>query len=157
MKWSNDLNLMSLQSTGVLRPISLEDEIRWFEDFPKHAGKAYSYNVRLTEDDTLIGFVLYYRYDPRNRVASIGVAIAEPDYREKGYGTEAMRLMIEYGFNELNLNRIELTVSSFNARAIHVYEKVGFKEEGLLRQSYFGDGMYHDVTVMSLLREEWEA
>ncbi|MCI0709573.1 MAG: GNAT family N-acetyltransferase [Chloroflexi bacterium] len=99
--------------------------------------------------------VCHYGYDARNRAASIGIGIAEPAYREKGYGTEAMRLMLDYGFNELNLNRVELTVSSFNPRAIHVYKKVGFKEEGILRQCDYNDGQYYDVLVMSLLREEW--
>jgi RimJ/RimL family protein N-acetyltransferase len=155
LKWSNDLDFMALQSTGVLRPVSIEDEIRWFEDMPKHVGNVFNYNVRTKQDNILIGFTLFYRYDPRNRSASIGIGIAEPNYRDKGYGTEAMRLMVEYGFNELNLNRVGLTVSGFNARAIHVYQKLGFKEEGILRQSYFGDGKYHDIWVMGLLRDEW--
>jgi RimJ/RimL family protein N-acetyltransferase len=146
---------MVLQTTGPLRPQSLEDEIRWFENLPKYAGKVFNFNIRTTDDDTLIGYVVYYGYDPRNRAASIGIGIAEPAYREKGYGTEAMRLMLDYGFDELNLNRVELTVSSFNSRAIHVYKKVGFKEEGVLRQCDYNDGRYYDVLVMSLLREEW--
>ncbi|MCI0709789.1 MAG: hypothetical protein L0154_06455 [Chloroflexi bacterium] len=59
VKWTNDLDFMVLQTTGPLRPQSMEDEIRWFENLPKYAGKVFNYNIRTTEDDTLIGFVVY--------------------------------------------------------------------------------------------------
>jgi RimJ/RimL family protein N-acetyltransferase len=157
LKWTNDLNFMVLQSSAILRPRSMEDEIGWFESLAKSAGKVFTFNVRTKEDDTLIGYVTYYGHDSRNRAASLGIAIAESAYRNKGYGTEAMQLTLDYGFNELNLNRVELNVASFNPRAIHVYKKIGFIEEGVLRQTDFVDGIYHDSIVMSLLREKWEA
>ena len=64
--------------------------------------------------------------------------------------------MVDYAFGTLNLNRVELRVFSFNKRAIGVYERVGFVRDGVLRQSQYHDGTYHDDIVMSILREEWE-
>jgi RimJ/RimL family protein N-acetyltransferase len=67
-----------------------------------------------------------------------------------------MRLLLRHGFETLNLNRIFLRVYSHNPRAIHVYQKVGFVEEGILRQAHFHNGDYKDVHIMSVLRSEWQ-
>jgi RimJ/RimL family protein N-acetyltransferase len=66
-----------------------------------------------------------------------------------------MRLMVNYGFKELNLHRIELDVFAFNTRAIRVYENIGFKREGLLRDTLFYDGEFHDTVLMSILEDDW--
>ncbi|MGV9141846.1 MAG: GNAT family N-acetyltransferase, partial [Promethearchaeota archaeon] len=73
-----------------------------------------------------------------------------------GFGTEASKLLVDYGFNTLNLHRIELDVFEFNKRAIKAYKKVGFIEEGRKRKSHFENGAYHDRIMMSILREEWK-
>ena len=67
-----------------------------------------------------------------------------------------MKLLLEYGFNTLNLNRIDLKVNDFNSRAIKCYQKIGFIEEGRMRQSCFRNGKYHDQIIMSVLRSEWK-
>ena len=95
--------------------------------------------------------------DRDNNCANIRIAIFSPDDYGGGYGTEAMRMMVDYGFRELKLHRISLGVFAFNPRAIRVYEKVGFKREGILRDILFYDGEYHDEIVMSILEQEWAA
>src|SRR5206468_7752591 len=75
----------------------------------------------------------------------------------KGYGTEATRLMVQYAFDTLNLNRVWLHVLEYNERGIRCYEKVGFKKEGLLRQEHFRDGRYWDTHLVAILRDEWLA
>ena len=67
-----------------------------------------------------------------------------------------MKILIEYGFNTLNLNRLDLKVNDFNLRAIKCYQKLGFIEEGRMRQSCFRNGEYHDQLIMSILRSEWK-
>lgn len=67
-----------------------------------------------------------------------------------------MRVLVRFIFNEMNMNKIKLHVFSFNERAKRVYEKIGFKVEGILRQELFREGRYHDVIVMGLLKSEWE-
>src|SRR5262249_23759045 len=77
-------------------------------------------------------------------------------YWNRGYGTEALRLLLRHGFHTLNLNRVALRVYGNNARAIHAYEKAGFAHEGQLRQAIYKEGAYRDVLLMSVLREEWK-
>jgi RimJ/RimL family protein N-acetyltransferase len=81
--------------------------------------------------------------------------IGDEKNRSKGYGTEAIRLGIKYGFEVLNLNNIELKVYDFNERALNTYKKAGFKEYGRRRQAYYLNGKYHDVICMDILREEY--
>ena len=73
----------------------------------------------------------------------------------QGYGTEAMQLLLEHAFNTLNLNRVDLHVYDDNQRAIEMYKRVGFVEEGRLRDYHFREGKYFDTLIMSILRDEW--
>ena len=95
--------------------------------------------------------------DVRCRHAAFGITIGCKDAWGKGHGTEATRLVVGHAFQVLNLNRVWLYVYEFNPRGIRVYEKVGFRTEGRLRQDAFRDGRYWDTIVMGLLRDEWEA
>jgi len=87
--------------------------------------------------------------------ASFGISIGEKAEWSKGYGTDALRAICDFGFGQLRLERIELDVYEPNRRAQRSYEKAGFVKEGVLRHSHFSDGRFHDVLRMSLLREEW--
>ncbi len=89
--------------------------------------------------------------------AFVGIGLGERDYWGKGYGTEAMNILLGYAFRELGLRRVSLTVFEYNPRAIHSYEKVGFVHEGRLRQALNRDGRRWDILFMGILREEWEA
>ncbi len=91
-----------------------------------------------------------------NGTAEIGIFIGNQQFREKGYGTDAMKVLIDFIFNQTNINRIQLSTYSFNERAYKTYLKCGFKEEGRLRQRIFRNGKYHDEILMGgLLREEY--
>jgi len=91
-----------------------------------------------------------------NRNATFGIAIGEKAYWDKGYGTEATRLMLNYGFGTLNLHRITLWVFDFNSRGLHIYQKLGFVEEGRKRESVFRGGRYQDEILMGILESEWK-
>jgi RimJ/RimL family protein N-acetyltransferase len=103
----------------------------------------------------LIGNISLFKLQSVHRSAELGVAVADLSQASKGYGTEAVRLMLDYAFGTLNLNRVELSVHDFNRRARAAYKKLGFVEEGRKRQSYYCDGKYHDDIVMAMLRDEW--
>lgn len=105
-----------------------------------------------TLDGIHIGNCSLSTLDPANRDAQLGILIGESAYRNGGYGTDAMRLLCRLGFEQMNLERIELTVYGDNARAIRVYEKVGFQHEARRRQAHFVDGRYEDVLIMGLVR-----
>ena len=112
--------------------------------------------IVLKDDDRHIGSVGLHQIHPANPSAVFGIFIGEKDCWEKGYGTEAARLMLRHGFQALNLNRIHLRVFEFNMRAVRTYEKAGFVQEGVLRQEHYAEGSYHNVVLMGILREDWK-
>ncbi|MFS1516437.1 GNAT family N-acetyltransferase [Bacillus sp. SCS-151] len=111
--------------------------------------------IALNASDDIIGDIALQDIDTINRSASIRIAIDADQHQGKGYGSEAISLMLEYGFGLLNLHRIELEVFSFNKRALHVYEKLGFKKEGIQRDRLYYDHQYHDAILMSMLEDEY--
>ncbi len=92
-----------------------------------------------------------------DRIAEIGIVIGVKEYWGKGYGTDAMRVLMRLAFDTMNLHRLWLRVFDFNPRAIRSYEKCGFRREGLLREDKFMRGRYHDALVMAILEHEYRA
>ncbi|MDO4548118.1 MAG: GNAT family protein [Clostridia bacterium] len=101
-----------------------------------------------------LGQVNLMKIDSIARHAELGIVISREN-QSKGYGREAVEMILKYGFEQLNLNRIYLTVDSANVRAIRVYDNVGFRHEGRLRENRYIDGQYHDTLIMGILRDEW--
>lgn len=155
-KWFADPEFLRLISPNVLRPMSYEDELEWYENMRKDKER-YTFGIRTLEGDKLIGNCGLFNIDWRNRTALFGIAVGDKTYWGRGYGTDATRIMMGYGFDELNLNRVQLDVYDYNKRAIKSYEKVGFVHEGTRRQALFREGVYHDIHIMGLLREDWRA
>ena len=112
--------------------------------------------IRLLSDNRLIGFISLNSIEWNNKSGRLAVGIGEAHYRHIGLGTEAMQLIIQYAFNELNLNRIGLDVIGNNISAIRCYEKSGFVIEGTIREGVIRDGQILDRIYMGLLRSEWE-
>jgi len=150
VKWLNDLRV----SDGVGNSswiISLQAEKEWINQNVN----SYNFAIVLQESDTLIGNCGINNLHQISRHAEIGIFIGDEDNRSKGYGAEALRLLLGFCFDYLNLNNVMLKVFSFNERAINCYKKVGFKEVGRRRQSYYLRGKYYDDVYMDILREEW--
>ncbi|GAA0463677.1 GNAT family N-acetyltransferase [Alkalibacillus silvisoli] len=101
-----------------------------------------------------VGYLGLFDIDQRHRNAEFAIMF-DPDHQGKGYAAPATRLTVEYGFNQLNLNKIFLYVVKHNEKAVHLYQKVGFKIEGELKEHFFVDGSYHDTLMMGLLREDY--
>ena len=133
---------------------TVESERAWIEGSVKE--NRLNFAIVNMENDELIGNCGIMNINQKDRYAEVGIFIGEEKNRSKGYGTEALRLMLDYGFNYLNLNNIELHVMSFNERAIACYKKVGFKESGRRRESYFLNGKYYDRVSMDILAREFE-
>lgn len=106
-------------------------------------------------DDMAVGQTAFVRIDPISRAAIFYIAIYDPAYWSRGYGGEATRLMVQYGFDILNLNRIQLHVASENEHGVAAYERAGFRKEGVLRQAMYHHDRYVDFFVMAILREEY--
>ena len=109
------------------------------------------YAITIKGDPAYIGEAVLNEIDWENRSAGFRIALASQTYFGQGYGSEATRLLIDFGFYTLKLHRIGLEVYDFNPRAQHVYEKIGFVREGVLRDVLLWDGKYHDAIVMSIL------
>lgn len=155
VKWFQDLELQYLLFAQAVFPLTEKDETEWYErTITDH--HAIQFSIRTVQDDTVIGTGGFHYIENRMHFSEVGLSIGDRNYWGRGYGTEAMRLLLGYGFYELNLHRIELRVYSYNQRAIRSYEKIGFQHEVTERQSLYRDGQYHDVLVMGLLRSEWQ-
>jgi len=151
--WFNDPEVG--RTIAMYRPVSVDAEHEFLADVYKS-----EYDLVLgivpKQSDTLIGVTGLHRIDFKNRHASFGINIGRKDEWGKGYGTEATSLMVQYAFEILNLNRVWLLVYENNARGRRAYEKVGFQQEGVLRQERYHDGRYWNAFLMGILREEWK-
>ena len=151
-EWLNDFETTDyIGKSSTL--ITIEDERKHFEN-PKE--NEYIFFIVRSEDDKLIGTIGLHSVDNINRRATLGIFIGDKSGRNKGFGTEAIRLILEYGFKYLNLNNIKLDVLEFNERAQACYKKCGFKEYGRRRKSEFLNGKYYDKLHMDILENEFE-
>jgi RimJ/RimL family protein N-acetyltransferase len=167
-------------SRAVLRPMSADDAEAFFasladdestrltgthqsftfEQIQQWAASRQATDDRLDlsifdrETDEWVGELAITDWDADNHSCSFRIAIG-PNGRNRGLGSEAIRLIVDYVFEHLPINRIGLEVFAFNPRAIHVYERCGFTREGVIRSALYWDGEYHDAISMSILREEW--
>jgi RimJ/RimL family protein N-acetyltransferase len=135
-----------------------KDKIReWIEKDIEGQEGEFFFALRTVEDNHLIGFVSLFEFDWSNGDCLVGIGLGDREYWGRGYGSEAMNLILRYAFDELNLYRVSLVVFEYNLRAIRAYEKVGFKVEGRTRQRLLREGRRWDLVYMSLLRDEWRA
>ncbi|WP_166244196.1 GNAT family N-acetyltransferase [Paenibacillus turpanensis] len=142
--------------TGTQKHFNREQILRYIEGKSQDASTVLLL-IALRDSDELIGDIAIQSIDPVNRNANIRIAISSEEHQNKGYGTEALRLMLDYGFGVLHLHRIELNVFSYNERAARVYENIGFKREGVQREVLFYDHQFHDAIIMSILEDEYRA
>jgi RimJ/RimL family protein N-acetyltransferase len=126
----------------------------WFEDKLKQ-DKSVLFAIVRHDGDEPIGYFEFMEIEHVHRTAIFCMFIGDEANRNCGYGTEALRLAVGYGFDVLNLNNIELKVYSFNERAYSSYVKAGFKEYGRRRQAYYLNGEYYDMICMDILRGEY--
>jgi RimJ/RimL family protein N-acetyltransferase len=115
----------------------------------------YYFHLRPLESDQPIGFVVLFNLKWRNQTAEMAIGIGAREYRGKGYGQEALFLLLRYAFTELMLRRVSLTVMEYNLAAIKAYERAGFQREGAHRQAIHRAGGYHDLLLYGILRDEW--
>ncbi len=150
-EWLNDFEVTDYtRRSGQI--MSLEGERKYFQE---NANAEATFAIVTLNDDKLIGTVGLEEIDHMNRIATLGIFIGDKEYRNNGYGTEAIRLLLDYGFNYMNLHTIKLEVMSFNERAFNCYKKCGFKETGKIRENTFINGKYYDTITMDILENEF--
>ena len=152
MTWMNNKDV-AICFGQYNRIVSSKNELKWLYEPPSDMQR---YAIILIDSDILIGSISIHNIDHLNRNAFIRIFIGDIEQRGKGYGTEAIRLIFEYGFKTLNLYNISLTVHADNYEAIACYKKVGFRETGRMQEWVFKDGQYIDKIYMGLLVHEFE-
>lgn len=155
IKWRNDQNIWK-STGGNYFFVSSEREKKWIENAIFNDENNIRLAICLKENDEYIGNINLINIDWINRQAEISIFIGEKKEWGKGYATEATKLMIDFGFSQRNLNRIYLTVLENNKVAIHLYEKIGFKKEGILRETLFKDNKYYNLMIMSILKKVYD-
>ena len=157
VSWSRDSEYLRLLDSDPALPESAKgwkaSIIEWMEhERPNNFG----FMIRTLAGDRLIGFVGLSDIDWSNGDGIVGIGIGKREDWGKGYGTDAMRVLLRFAFAELNLHRVSLSVYAYNPPAIRSYEKAGFTVEGLMRQTVYRDGLRSDEVCMGILRQEWE-
>lgn len=157
LKWFNDTEV--IQYLNLYLPMTEMAEEKYIEELGTTRSRTDAvFVIEVLEDNSSkpIGNIGLHSISPKDHNATFGIAIGEKDYWSRGYGTEAARLLINYGFEQLNLHRISSFAVAFNERGIRLHKRVGFKEEGRQRECKFKNGKFHDEVAFGILREEWE-
>lgn len=151
-EWMNDFE--TTDYTGRSHQIvTIEAEKKYLEE---NINEEAVFAIIESKEDKLIGTLGLHNVNHFKRTATLGIFIGDKEYRGKGYGTDAIRLILDYGFNYLNLNNIKLDLMEFNERALICYKKCGFKEYGRRRKCNFINGKYYDTIEMDILSEEFK-
>lgn len=155
-QWRNNLELIKL-TQGIRFPKTLEMDKDWFENaLNDKSNRNIYFGVDEIETNEYIGIIQLNNIDYISGTASWGFMIGETKNQSKGIGTEFSSLIFNYVFNYLNLRKITSYIVGNNAVSIKLFKKMGFNEEGILRNHYFVNGEYHDVIIMSLFRKNLE-
>ncbi len=143
---------------GIKSPISRDGAERFAKEMLAEVGKTiFPFNIVRIEDGRRVGAVSLRDIDRENGSAEVAIFVGDPSLLGRGLGTDALRCVLDFGFGELRLERIQLHVFDYNTRAKRSYEKAGFQTDAVLRHARFHRGVHHDVLVMSILRDEWLA
>lgn len=154
LAYMNDPEVKRLLTPGIPFLYTLEDELKWYDGLSAMKD-TYNFAIETLEDQRYIGGCGINSVDWKNSLVVVGIFIGDKNYWGKGYGTDAMRVLIKFIFEQMNIRKIKLNVYAFNERAVKSYEKCGFVKDGTLRQEIFRDGKYHDEYIMSILRDEY--
>jgi diamine N-acetyltransferase len=151
-RWANDPEIRGI--TGETTPMSQAGADAFYEKVCASQDRVW-FVVVLKENDRPIGECGLLRMFPAWRTTDLSIIIGEKDAWGKGYGTEAVRLLLDYAFGYLNFHRVAIGVVGFNQQALRFYEKIGFKREGIQRDGYYYNHTYSDFVMMSILEEEF--
>ena len=152
-KWINDPSISDIM--GYLPVLSLENQFNWYDTL-KNDNTRYIFAICDGSSNEHIGNVGLGKINYISRHCMFNIFIANSSKRSKGFGSEATNLILQFAFNRLNMNKVYLQTSERFKEANKMYQRIGFKKDGVLREHYFSNGYYEDKIVYSLLkREQW--
>lgn len=154
-KWRNDPELIELLG-APFRYINLDVDIKWYESYMGNRGSAVRCAITEDDKDEILGLVSLVSINYMNQSAEFHIMIGDTQNQGRGIGTFAVQSMLNHAFNNMNLQRVELTVLEDNIRAKHLYEKCGFVYEGRKRKAKYKNGKFVDMLMYSILRSEFQ-
>lgn len=154
-RWFNDPEVTRFLGAIAFPNVSMADERAFIQRLRGDTSRR-NWMIAL-KDGAPIGTVLVREFNWEARSCEVGIAIGEKEHWSKGYGGEALELMQRLVFDSLNLHKLWLTCAAYNERGLRAYRRIGFVEDGRLRDDRFIEGRYHDTVVMSILDHEWRA
>lgn len=157
-RWTHDAYLARMIGLEPARPLSAAQIKKKYETIEKEQGEKHAlfyFTIRSKTDDRLIGFARLFWIEWSNGHCRINMGIGDAQDRGCGYGTEALRLLLRFVFDEVNLYRLTAVVPEYNEVALHVFKKAGFIEEVRRREAIMRDGRRWDLLHLGILREEW--
>lgn len=156
-RWTHDLNYLRMLSRDLARPLSQAQLKKKYEGIEKgmEERNLIYYTIRRKEDDGLLGFIRLFWIEWSHGAAMLQMGIGDPAERGKGYGSQALGLILRFAFDELNLYRLSANVGEDNPGAIAFFQKFGFVEEVRRRKALLRDGQTYDMLMLGLLKDEW--
>jgi RimJ/RimL family protein N-acetyltransferase len=158
VRWGSDSEYLRLLDAEPATRFSVKQVTEWIQkDQEKDPPSFYFFAIRTLENDQLVGFTGLDGDAFPHGDLFVGIGIGDREFWGKGYGTDAMKVILRYAFMELNVRRVSLSTFEYNPRAIRSYEKAGFVHEGRLRKFLLREGRRWDMLIMGVLNEEWLA
>jgi len=154
LKWHNQRDIIEMYA-GHPFPVNEEMERKWYEKILTSNFPVTVFGIELIENNKLIGLTILRDINLINRSAETAIYIGDQNERSKGYSKEALKLTLNFAFNNLGLHRVFLSVREDNVAALGLYEKLGFIREGILRDSIYKNGKYISLIIMSILEGEF--
>ena len=157
-RWTHDPEFMRLMELKPIRPLSAAMVKKQYEAIEKEMDEQknlFYFTIRTREDDRFIGKALIEYVDWASGNAYLRLGIGEAEFRRKGYGSQALNLLLRYAFGEMNLFRVTAVVPAYNEGAMRLFQKFGFTEEVRRRKVLHRDGEFWDAVGFGLLNAEW--
>lgn len=153
LQFINDKDLMKHLTTKIPFPMTLWEEEEFIKSQKSNQKGEYNFAIEDLETKKYIGGCGINDVNWLTRVATIGIMIGDKDYWGKGYGSDAIQVLIKFIFEDMNMRKIRLSTFSFNERALKCYTKCGFEIEGVLKDEIFKNGKYYDEMILSIFNK----
>ena len=154
-RWMNDPNIVRTLKSRY--PIAFQNEAEWLERAMHSHTNERHFAIERKDDRAHIGNASIHDIDWVSRTAAFGLFVGEPSAWNRGFGSDAIRTLVRFAFEEMNLHKLRINVFEYNDRAKHVLETHGFVQEGRLRREFYREGSYHDLLILSIFRDAQES
>ncbi|HYI11040.1 MAG TPA: GNAT family protein [Thermoanaerobaculia bacterium] len=150
-RWMNDPNIVRALKSRY--PIAFQNELEWLERAMHPSVNERHFAIERKDDRTHIGNASLHDIDWVSRTSAFGLFIGEPTAWNRGFGSDAIRTLVRFAFDEMNLQKLRINIFDYNDRAKHVLDAQGFVQEGRLRREFYRDGAFHDIVIHSIFRD----